>query len=238
MFKKSILAASIIFGALSLTACSDELATKTVDAHNQKTESSQTAQVAQVAQVAQTPKVEYKEGIQYRVLEKPLEYVNNQVTEFFWYGCPHCYDANPFAHEWADSSNGKYTLVQKHTQLSERWLFDANVYFGLKEVDRMDISQNYFDGRQQGQFKDINDVSAWLQNNGVNPVQFFENLKNPELIKQREDLLAQERSLEAGGVPAFVVEGKYLVLVRGVSDIGGWKGLPGLLTYLADLDGK
>ena len=235
MIKKTALILTVIAGALSLSACNDNSSSNTDSIYSKHPLVSDKDQFPLI----NAEKIsKYKEGVQYRVLKNPLEYVNNQVTEFFWYGCPHCYAAEPSVSKWVSESNGAYTIKKEHSQLSERWIFDANVFYGLQQVKRMDISKDYFEGRQNGRFKDIEDVKSWLIFNYVNPEQFFNNLNKPDVVKMRELLLSKERGIGAGGVPTFVVEGKYLVLVSGVSSIGGWEGLPGLLSYLSDLDGK
>ena len=50
---------------------------------------------------AQSPKIE--EGFDYRVLPipQPIEVKGKvEVIEFFWYGCPHCYDFEPELTAW------------------------------------------------------------------------------------------------------------------------------------------
>ena len=51
--------------------------------------------------VAQSQKIE--EGFDYRVLPipQPVETKGKvEVIEFFWYGCPHCYDFEPELSSW------------------------------------------------------------------------------------------------------------------------------------------
>ena len=45
---------------------------------------------------------ELKEGIDFRVINPPLAADKNriEVTEFFWYGCPHCFDFEPVLATW------------------------------------------------------------------------------------------------------------------------------------------
>ena len=50
---------------------------------------------------AQSTKIE--EGFEYRVLpiSQPVETKGKvEVIEFFWYGCPHCYDFEPDLSAW------------------------------------------------------------------------------------------------------------------------------------------
>ena len=50
---------------------------------------------------AQSPKIE--EGFDYRILPvaQPVESKGKvEVIEFFWYGCPHCYDFEPELSAW------------------------------------------------------------------------------------------------------------------------------------------
>ena len=50
---------------------------------------------------AQSPKIE--EGFDYRILPvaQPVDAKGKvEVIEFFWYGCPHCYDFEPELSAW------------------------------------------------------------------------------------------------------------------------------------------
>ena len=46
---------------------------------------------------------EYKEGVDYIKLATPLPTQNAEkieVQEFFWYGCPHCFQFEPKINAW------------------------------------------------------------------------------------------------------------------------------------------
>ena len=52
------------------------------------------------------PSGKIEEGFEYRVLPtaQPVETKGKvEVIEFFWYGCPHCYDFEPDLSAWVKS---------------------------------------------------------------------------------------------------------------------------------------
>lgn len=174
----------------------------------------------------------YQQGVHYRELAMPIEADKNEVTEFFWYGCPHCYSAEPIVTEWAKGAK-EYKLTKYHSQLSPNWTFDANVYFALKANGTYPLAhKSYFDNRQAGLIRSEDEMNKWLESFGMNPNTFYDKLESKKTQNLKEKLAKMERIVDAGGVPAFIVSGKYVVKLDGLSGIGGWKALPGLLEHL------
>ena len=59
------------------------------------------------------------------------------VIEFFWYGCPHCYDLEPLIEPWArklpaDVAFRRVPAVFNNPQ----WTLDAQIFYSLDEIGR------------------------------------------------------------------------------------------------------
>ena len=61
-----------------------------------------------------TQAADYVAGKDYKVLDNPEKISGNSiiVREFFWYGCPHCYDLNPHMQKWAtEIRHGNFSIL-------------------------------------------------------------------------------------------------------------------------------
>jgi len=51
-----------------------------------------------------------------------------EVIEFFWYGCPHCYQFEPFIESWAKSKPDNVEFIKIPTVLNPQWTSHAKAY--------------------------------------------------------------------------------------------------------------
>lgn len=212
MLKKLLLTAAVLIGSISLTGCGSEK-----------------------QEVAASGTIAIKEGVHYQVLEKTFDAPKNQVLEFFWYGCPHCFSAEKVVKPWAEQTKNKYQFVKRHSHLNNSWMFDAFIYYGLNALGIEEtVGYEYFVKRQNGGFEDEEAINDWLITQGTSRKELNNAAADPKTIELRDQMVLIEQSIDAGGVPAFVVAGKYKVLLSGLQDFGGWPGLTTVLEQLLD----
>lgn len=209
MLKKLLIAVSFIAGAMTLSACTDE---KPV-----------------------TNEIKITEGIHYTKLDTPVDRPANEVLEFFWFGCPHCYDADKPVKEWAEKNKGKYNLTQLHSHLSNKWMFDAFIFYSLDALGReKEIHKAYFDARQNGSLGSEADLDKFLASYNLTIKDLEVASELPETLAKRDKLSAMERSLNPQGVPIFVIGGKYMLKLEGLETVGGWEGVDKIFNHLLE----
>src|SRR5690242_4340767 len=54
-----------------------------------------------------------------------------EVLEFFWYGCPHCYNLEPFIETWQKKLPADVQFRRVPAILSEVWERDAAIFYTL-----------------------------------------------------------------------------------------------------------
>jgi thiol:disulfide interchange protein DsbA len=121
-----------------------------------------------VLAVAETPAAQrewqFKEGEHYVRMVPTQPTVGGadkiEVSEFFWYGCPHCYDLEPYINEWAEKKDPNVrfvripaswnALVRLHAQLyyTEEVLQKVFTRFGVNE-DQFQSTWNSFEVNQK-----------------------------------------------------------------------------------------
>lgn len=140
-----------------------------------------------------------------------------EVLEFFYYGCPICYEFQPHFSRWLHQAP-PYVLLRRIPVLStENWEPFARLFYTLNllgEVNRLHwpVYDNFhFDGIKLNDEKIMLD---WVSRNGIDRQKFTTAYNSEEVQK----LLAQSRILlkqyQITGVPSVVIDGKFLTSAR------------------------
>jgi thiol:disulfide interchange protein DsbA len=140
-----------------------------------------------------------------------------EVIEFFYYGCPVCYESQPHIAKWLAKANPAVAIVRVPAVFTESSESFARTFYALgamNEIARLHwplYDNHHFDGKQLNEEKN---VVAWVAGNGVDAKRFRE-LWNSAEVKARVE--ASKQALDrygVKGVPSFVVDGKYLTSAR------------------------
>lgn len=137
-----------------------------------------------------------------------------EVREFFWYGCPHCYRLEPYVASWLASKPANVNFVRSPAAMNPVWEQNARGYYA---VDLMGLTNKVhkplFDAIHQKNQRlfDQKSLANFYQGYGVDSNKFnamFNSFAVSGKIAQSKQL-AQAYQLD--GVPALVVDGKYVV---------------------------
>ena len=156
-------------------------------------------------------------GKDYTVLSNPGKVEKPgmiEVREFFWYGCPHCYRLEPYVASWLASKPANINFVRSPAAMNPVWEQNARGYYA---VDLMGLTNKVhkplFDAIHQKNQRlfDLKSLANIYQGYGVDSNKFnamFNSFAVSGKIAQSKQL-AQAYQLD--GVPALVVNGKYVV---------------------------
>ena len=140
-----------------------------------------------------------------------------EVIEFFYYGCPVCYETEPFLSRWL-SSAPEYVAIRRVPALSsEAWEPFAKLFYTLETLGQ--VGRLHWPVYDQFHFEDVklNDQKImvdWAVRNGIDRKKFLETYGSPEVaekVAQARDLL---KAYDVRGVPTFIVDGKFLTSAR------------------------
>ena len=164
-------------------------------------------------------------GTDYTLLSPPQPTENPakiEVTEFFSYGCSHCAEFNPLLAAWAVRLAPDVSFRKVPVSFGRAaWMNIGKLYYtleGMGDAARLDADifraihserVNLFDERNQ---------VAWLANKGVDTKKYSELFNSFGMMSKikRADQMTQSYRIE--GVPALVVDGKYLVAGKDFND--------------------
>jgi len=136
-----------------------------------------------------------------------------ELIEFFYYGCPVCYELQPKLTRWLVNAPADVVLRRVPALATASWETFARLFYALEalgEIDRLHwpVYDNFhFDNIN---LSDETVMAEWVGRNGIDRQKFVEAYGSPEI--QARVVAAREmvRMYEVKGVPGFVVDGRFL----------------------------
>ena len=137
-----------------------------------------------------------------------------EVLEFFWYGCPHCFKLEPHMQTWLRNIPKDVNFIRTPASMNPLWEQGARGYYvsealGIRKKTHLPLFHAIHDGGQQ--IFDQKSQAKFFVKYGV-PEAKFNSMFNSFAITSKvaqANKLAQQYQLT--GVPAIVVNGKYVV---------------------------
>lgn len=159
------------------------------------------------------------EGTDYTRLAKPLQVETGkqiEVAEFFWYRCPHCSQLEPGLSAWAKKLPADVKLRPVPAVLNPNWLPAAKLYYALDELGALDrLHGAVFEAYQKEKLNLDNEAQlmAWVKKQGLDEARFAAAYNS--FSTQTRVMKGNQAARDAGlnGVPALVVDGKYLTSI-------------------------
>ncbi len=221
----------------ALVACQGETSANADTAENKTAEAKQvitapaavtekkapTTQIAQattseVAPSKPKPPADFSklDSSKYQLVKEPFKVSSGdkvEVAELFWFGCGHCFALEPHLKNWLKNKpeNAKFKKVP--AIFSKRWEFHAKAFYTMESLNVPDAAYDAFFTQihvQQKQINDINALATFLSPFGKDKTT-VENAFNSFAVDSKvRNAYKITQASGARGVPAIVVDGKYL----------------------------
>lgn len=168
---------------------------------------------------AQSPRLPVA-GREFVVLDPPRPVSTGdriEVIEFFYYGCPICYEAQPHIARWLVKTGPAVTLRRVPAVSAEGWEPFAKTFYALEAVGQLArlhwpvYDNHHFDGKRLNEVKNL---LEWLTQNGVDTEKFRDALNSDETKAKVESAQKMLETYSVRGVPTFVVDGRYATSAR------------------------
>ncbi len=136
-----------------------------------------------------------------------------QVTEFFWYGCPHCYRFAPLIAEWQESKPDDVEFRHMPAVLSDRWALHGRAFFAAKALDVLDefhmpmFRAMHEDGKRMRSEEEIGEFVDSLGLDGEEFVGAMNSLGVDTRMQRARDL---QQTYGVSGTPSVVIDGRYI----------------------------
>ena len=125
----------------------EEAASETLELVEESASEAEPVDEAIVLAVAELPVAkrdwQFKEGQHYVRLVPTQPTVGSadkiEVAEFFWYGCPHCYDMEPYINQWAENKDPNVRFVRIPATWNALVRLHAQLYYTEEVLARNGI---------------------------------------------------------------------------------------------------
>jgi protein dithiol oxidoreductase (disulfide-forming) len=155
-------------------------------------------------------------GVDYRTLDKaqPTESGNKvEVTEFFWYSCPHCNALEPTLEQWVKKQGDNIVFRRVPVAFRDSMVPQQKLYYALEALGKVDeLHKKVFDAiHQQRQRLDTDaTIVDWVTKQGIDKQKFLD-VYNSFSVQSKARRAAQlQTAYQVDGVPLIAVEGQYM----------------------------
>ena len=165
--------------------------------------------------VAQAP-VKVEEGFDYRVLmiTQPIDTKGKvEVIEFFWYGCPHCYEFEPELKGWIKRQNKDVVFKKVPIAFREELMPHSQLFYALESMGKGDALNDkimFAMHRENKRLLNENEIADWVAAQGVDRNAFLAAYRSFAVLSKARAANQLGNSYRIDGVPTVAVQGKYI----------------------------
>ncbi len=155
-----------------------------------------------------------------------------QVTEFFWYGCGHCYSFEPHLEKWLEQKPEDVKFARVPAMFNRPdVIMHAKTYYALNLIGaKPEIHAKIFHAmhEEKKRLRTEKDMEEFLQPNGIDLDEYRKAMKSFAVQTNIRKAAVMAENFDIRGVPSIAVDGKY--------KIGGLEGgtMIGVMTHLVD----
>jgi thiol:disulfide interchange protein DsbA len=145
--------------------------------------------------------------------EKQQESKDIIIYEFFWYGCPHCYNLEPTMDRIEADLEKDTKVVKLPVALRDSWIPHAKLYYALKQMDKIDQVHNLIFEEihlEDNRLNTEQQMIDFLGKHGIDTKKFIEkyNSFGTEARIKKASNLAKKYQIDS--VPTLIINGKFL----------------------------
>ncbi len=179
---------------------------------------------------------EWVEGEHYDVISPEIRGASDkiEVTEFFWYGCGHCYNFEPQVVQWKKSLpddvvvTGSPAMWNALMEIHAKAFYAAEVLGVLDKVHMPLFQAINVDRKRLASEEELADLFAA---NGVSREDFSKAYNSFGVGSQVRQANSRARAAKITGTPEMMVAGKYRISTR---KAGGQANMLKLAEFLID----
>jgi thiol:disulfide interchange protein DsbA len=163
---------------------------------------------------AQGQKIE--EGFDYRILPnaQPLENKGKvEVIEFFWYGCPHCYDFEPELSAWIKRQPKDVVFKRVPVAFRDDFMPHSQLFYALESMGKGDAFNEkvmYAMHKENKRLLNENEIADWVASQGIDRNSFLATYRSFAVISKARAAKQMAEAYRIDGVPTIVMQGKYV----------------------------
>lgn len=163
----------------------------------------------------------YVDGTHYETIGKAVRTVDSnriEVSEVFWYGCPHCYAFEPLIDSWKEKLADDVVFVRSPGMWNQMMETHAQIYYAADALGVLDKVHPvaFSEIHQKGNYLETEaQIRTLFTSQGVSAEDFDKAWKSFAVTSAVKQAGTRMRDYGIRGVPNVIVNGKYRVTVGG-----------------------
>ncbi len=150
-----------------------------------------------------------------------------EVTELFWYGCPHCYELEPHLAVWVKKLPQDVVFKRVPGIPRADWAPGAKAYYAMEALGVLDkLHAPFFEAIHKQRAVKPNDEAGiidWItKQSGMDRKKVSDAYNSFSVNTKNMRAMQIFRASGATGVPALIIDGKY---ISSISMAGGTEAL-------------
>ncbi|HCR98390.1 MULTISPECIES: thiol:disulfide interchange protein DsbA/DsbL [Halomonas] len=161
---------------------------------------------------------ELVEGKDYTLLDSPVatqvDEDHIEVTEVFWFGCPHCNRLQAPITEWYETLDDDVSIVHMPAVMGGNSNVHATAFYAAESLGiEDDLHADFFTAIHQDDraLTDADDIADFFADYGVSEEDAKKSLTSFGVRSEVNNAHGRIREMRLMGVPALVVDGRYVI---------------------------
>ena len=155
-------------------------------------------------------------GLDYRTLDQPQQTVAGnkvEVTEFFWYSCPHCNALEPTLEDWVKKQGDKIVFKRVPIAFRDSFIPQQKLYYTLEALGQVDeLHKKVFHAIhvERQRLDTDNEIADFIGKQGVDKKKFLDMYNSFAVQTKVRQATQLQAAYQVDGVPLLAVDGRYL----------------------------
>jgi len=144
-----------------------------------------------------------------------------EVAEVFWYGCPHCFNFDPYLEKWAPKLPDDVRFIRLPVMWNPTNQIHARIFYTAEALNKLDVMHDAIFKEMHSNRKPLtseDDIREFFSRFDVSDEEFngtFRSFGVESKLKRAQNLTQRYR---VQSVPLLVINGKYLTTGPGVKN--------------------
>ncbi|MBW7929939.1 MAG: thiol:disulfide interchange protein DsbA/DsbL [Gammaproteobacteria bacterium] len=214
-------------GATAAEEAVEETAAGGADIQESAATSAGNEQQLQLASAATAaPDWRFREGNDFKVLTTAQGTTGTpgkiEVTEAFWYGCPHCYQFDPILQDWVKKLPADVSFVRLPVTWNPTHQIHARLFYtaqALGKIDEMHTAIFREIHLENHMLTTESEIQAFFARFGVSADEFQKTFRSFAVESQLKRAKELTERYQIRSVPLLIVDGKYSTDAPGIKSL-------------------
>lgn len=135
-----------------------------------------------------------------------------EVIKFFWYGCPHCYAAEPTVNSWVGEKPDNVVFRREAPPLNQGWTVHSQAFYAAQLMGVLDEFHDAFFNeihQNKNRMRRPSDIGDFVETLGIDSKKFMSTMKSFAVQGKIQNSMKLAQKFRLTGVPTVIVDGRY-----------------------------